>query len=221
MEPIGVISEGEWSSLSGMYTAEEADFMAQLLNNASLPNESSGDSSLGVPSSTFWPAHESSMSVEGLSESSYYSSDMATSNFYSFSHGTRFGGSSSQHSYYLSDSHPILVPNNNSMSMNFYMVDIKNASSFLVEGDDVCLNQEKSDGSAEEYAGNVPAAVLPEKDSQQVRQSEMPIPESESIPEEKCNKPPQNSKKRSRISADVSTITSFSTSSYYFPSLLA
>ena len=93
MEPIGVISEGEWSSLSGMYTAEEADFMAQLLNNASLPNESSGDSSLGVPSSTFWPAHESSMSVEGLSESSYYSSDMATSNFYSFSHGTRFGGS--------------------------------------------------------------------------------------------------------------------------------
>uniref|UniRef100_A0A2N9I1M2 BHLH domain-containing protein n=1 Tax=Fagus sylvatica TaxID=28930 RepID=A0A2N9I1M2_FAGSY len=202
MEPIGVISEGEWSSLSGMYTAEEADFMAQLLNNASLPNESSGDSSFGVPSSTFWPAHESSMNVEGLSESSYYSSDMATSNFYSFSHGTRFGGSSSQHSYYLSDSHPILAPNNNSMSMNFYMVDMKNASSFLVEGDDVCLNQEKSDGSAEDSSGKVPAAVLPEKDSQLVRQSEMPIPESESIPEEKCNKPPQNSKKRSRISAD-------------------
>ncbi|KAK7836768.1 hypothetical protein CFP56_022029 [Quercus suber] len=89
MEHMGVISEGEWSSLSGMYTAEEADFMAQLLHNSSLPNELCGASSLGVPSSTYWPGHELSLNVDGLSESSYYSSNMATSNFYNFSLGSR------------------------------------------------------------------------------------------------------------------------------------
>ncbi|KDP44486.1 hypothetical protein JCGZ_16319 [Jatropha curcas] len=31
MEPVGVTMEGEWSSLSGIYTNEEADFLAQML----------------------------------------------------------------------------------------------------------------------------------------------------------------------------------------------
>jgi len=64
MEHLGVISEGQWGSLSGMYTPEEAHFMAQVLNN--LP-------------SAFWPCHDSSMNMAGLTEFSYYYSDMAIS----------------------------------------------------------------------------------------------------------------------------------------------
>ncbi|KAG7977165.1 hypothetical protein I3843_05G017000 [Carya illinoinensis] len=191
-------------SLSGMYTAEEADFMAQILNNnALLPNELIGDSSLGVPS-TFWPAHESSMNVEGLSESPYRTLYMANSNLCSFSNRSYNGtGSLRQQSYYLSDSHPVLASNccasNFSMSMDFGMMGVKNIGSFLIEGDD-CLNQEKSDGNAEE-----PAAVLPQNVSVLHREEtqEMPLPEL--IPEGKYNNAPDNSKKRSRITGDSET----------------
>ncbi|KAF5448262.1 hypothetical protein F2P56_028816 [Juglans regia] len=205
MEPMGAISsEGEWGSLSGMYTAEEADFMAQLLNNnALLPNELIGDSSLGVPS-TFWPGHESSMNVEGLSESPYCTLYMANSNLCSFSNGSSYNGTGSlrQQSYYLSDSHPVLASNDSSMSMDFGMMGVKNTGSFLIEGDD-CLNQENSDGNAEEYAGNYkPAAVLPQNGSLHRKEpQEMPLPES--IPEGKYNNAPDiNSKKRSRTTGD-------------------
>ncbi|KAG2704074.1 hypothetical protein I3760_06G167400 [Carya illinoinensis] len=190
MEPMGAISEREWGSLGGMYIAEESDFMAQLLhNNASLPNDLIGDLSLRAPSD-FWPGYESNMNGEGLSDSSYFSLYMSSSNFNSFSQESNYnGGSSSQQCYGSSDSHPVLASNDSSISMN-----VKKAGSFLVEGYD-CLNQEKSDGNAEESAGNVPAAAVlhPEKDSQHRKESEMPPPES--IPEEKCSNPPENSKK--------------------------
>jgi hypothetical protein len=195
MNPMGVISEGDqWGSFSGTYAADESDFMALLLNNASLPSDQlTGDdhsSSLEVPSS-FWLGHD---------HDSYHSSDVANTNFYGFSHG----GSSSQQSYYLSDSHPIFVPDIN--------MDLC-TNSFLIEGDDF-LSQEKSDGNGEESSGNVPSAAdnLPKKDSQPKRKSDMPVPES--IPEEKRDNPPENSKKRSRSSSgDVSTLISFSSPS--------
>lgn len=207
MNPMGLganISEGEWGSLasfSGSYCTEEADFMALLLNNASLPSELTGDSSssLEIPSSTFWLGHDS------------YN---ISSNFYGFSNGSTGGSSSQLQSYYLSDSsHPIFVPNNNSMDL--CMADVRNTNSFLIEGDDSSfLNQEKSsDGNnnAEDQssAENVPAAAAlpPKKDSQLKSKSEiLPVPES--IPEEKCDNNPtdQNiSKKRSRTSGDVSS----------------
>ncbi|XP_041013761.1 transcription factor bHLH84 [Juglans microcarpa x Juglans regia] len=202
MEPMGAICEREWGSLGGMYIAEESEFMAQLLhNNASLPNDLIGDSSFRAPSD-FWPGYESTMNGEGLSESSYFSLYMPSSNFYSFSQESNYnGGSSSQQCYGSSDSHPVLASDDSSISMDFCMMNVKKTGSFLVEGYDY-LNQEKTDGNAEESAGNVPAAVLhPEKDSQYRKESEKPPPES--IQEEKCNNPPGNSKKRSRSSRDI------------------
>lgn len=53
MDPVEQISE-EWSSLSGFYTAEEADFMSQLLGNCSLPENLCGNFNLGIPSA-IWP----------------------------------------------------------------------------------------------------------------------------------------------------------------------
>ncbi|XWS54685.1 hypothetical protein CRYUN_Cryun10bG0110900 [Craigia yunnanensis] len=57
MDSMGAISEGEWSSLSGMYTTEEADFMAQLLNIANTSSYSfSQGSSYSAGSSILFPS---------------------------------------------------------------------------------------------------------------------------------------------------------------------
>lgn len=85
MEPIGAFSQGLWSSLSGIYTDKEDDFMALLLNSSSLPNEMNGGPSLGVPS-TFWPHNDdSTLNMAGLTESSYHSLDFPSSKFDRFS----------------------------------------------------------------------------------------------------------------------------------------
>ncbi|CAL5195140.1 unnamed protein product [Lathyrus oleraceus] len=59
MEPAELISQ-EWSSLSGLYTAEESDFMNQLLGNCSTPQHLYQNSNLGTESA-FWPTHDSTM----------------------------------------------------------------------------------------------------------------------------------------------------------------
>ncbi|KAJ9705227.1 hypothetical protein PVL29_003338 [Vitis rotundifolia] len=140
MEPVGAISEGEWGSLSGMYTTEEAEFMAQLLGScSSFPNEFDGGSSLGIPPA-FWAAgHES------VNKSLYCSSDAANTLLYCFSEGSSsFSGG---RNYYLSDSQQVLGGNNSSMSMDFCIGDDKNNSlavqvfaDSLMEGDEYCLN---------------------------------------------------------------------------------
>ncbi|KAF2294461.1 hypothetical protein GH714_011615 [Hevea brasiliensis] len=199
MEPIGVTLEGEWSSLSDVYTSEEADFLAQLLGN----NDSS--SSLGVLSS-FWSNHKSEMNMVGVDEGSFHT------NFYKFSQGSSsYSGessflfpTSSQESYYLSDSHPVLVNNISSMSMDFCMGDVTNTDSYLVEGDEYCSNQEISNGNVEESGGNQQpsAADLPDNSLQPKNEQEMLAPEP-STTEDKSNIPSEISKKRSPSAGDA------------------
>ncbi|KAJ6310413.1 hypothetical protein OIU76_015189 [Salix suchowensis] len=202
MESIGSLAEGEWSSLGGMYTSEEADFMAQLLGNGP-SNQVDSSSNFGVPSG-FWPNYEPTTYMEGGSECSFYSLDIANINLHHFSQGSSSysGGSglpfpnSSQDSYYLSDSHPILVNNNSSMSLDFCMGD-----SYLVEGEgDDCSNQEMSN-SNEEPGGNQTVAALPESNFRAKRETEMPASELP-LEDKSCN-PPQIPKKRSRNSGDA------------------
>ena len=127
MEPIGAMSEGVWSSLSGMYASEEADFMAQLLDT----------------STNFWPNHESTMSLGGVDEVSLYSSDNSNYNMYNFFRGSNtISGASS--------SHPILMNNSSSMSTEFCSEDAAtNTSLYFVEYDDT-QKKEMSSGNAEE-----------------------------------------------------------------------
>lgn len=213
MEHIGAICEGEWSSLSGMYSNEEADFMAQLLANCPPSDELDGNTSLGNQS-TLWPSYGSTMNMAGVNQNSYFSFDIGdnTSSLW-FSQGSSYNGassalfpSSSQESYYLSDSNPILITNHSSMSMDFCMGDTNNTGSYLIEGDD-CSNQEMSDGTAEDQSGGsqsvlgLDVKILPPK-----MESEMQAPEP--VTDEKLNNPSENSKKRSRNSADVSVIRS-------------
>lgn len=193
MEPIGAISQGEWSSFSAMYTAEEDDFMALLLNSSSIPNEMNGGASLGVPF-TLWPCNDdSTVNMAGLTKSSYHSLDFPSSRF---SQVSSFSGTSLvEQSYCVSDTQPIFTANDSSMSMD--------SSMYLIDGDD-CLNQEMSEGNAEESAGNMPEVVPPDKDLQRKRETEIPKPDSNS--EAKSNKPSENSKKRSSSSGDISNI---------------
>ncbi|PQQ02833.1 transcription factor bHLH84 [Prunus yedoensis var. nudiflora] len=158
MEHIGVVAEGEWTTLSGMCTAEEVDFMAQLLGNFSSSNHPSGTSSMRVPD-TFWPGDESlTMNMSGNHEGSHYSSETSISDC---SNRILFPTSSNESYYLSSDSLPILVTSNSSMSIDFGSGDgIRNLNSYLIEVNDQCLNQEPSEGKAEEYGGNQPEAVV-------------------------------------------------------------
>ncbi|KAK9071100.1 hypothetical protein SSX86_009668 [Deinandra increscens subsp. villosa] len=64
---------GEWNSFSGVNVSEEANFMAQLLNDFSLP-------SVSTDASTFWPHQELTMNLNGVDETSVYLSDNTISN---------------------------------------------------------------------------------------------------------------------------------------------
>ena len=82
MEAMGVIFEEEWESLSGIFSTEEANFMAHLHGQDKRDNDSSF--SLGI--STFWPSDEANVNASGnVDESLFYSSDSLTANFHYFS----------------------------------------------------------------------------------------------------------------------------------------
>ncbi|GAU29512.1 hypothetical protein TSUD_115340 [Trifolium subterraneum] len=59
MDSTDLISQ-EWSSLSGLYTAEEADFMNHFLGNSSVPQHLYQNSNFGTQSA-FWPSHDSTI----------------------------------------------------------------------------------------------------------------------------------------------------------------
>ncbi|KAK7280260.1 hypothetical protein RJT34_25322 [Clitoria ternatea] len=83
------ISE-EWSSLSGFYTAEEADFMSQLLGNCSFPEHLYGNFNMAIPPA-IWPGHESTIvAVAGINNTSYFppNGDNSNTSYLSFSQGS-------------------------------------------------------------------------------------------------------------------------------------
>lgn len=181
MESMGV--QGEWTSLSGLYTAEEADFMAQLLGNFSVPNEVSGVSSMGAPL-TSSSGYELTTNMAGNDESSHFSLEIANSNLYSFSQGSSSysGGSSiifptsNNENYCLNDPHPMLLTNNCSTSIDFFMGDMQNTNSCLLKGDD-CLNLGMGNGNVEESGAEKPEDVIPKQDLQLGKQYDMKVSE--------------------------------------------
>ncbi|KAK6159212.1 hypothetical protein DH2020_006526 [Rehmannia glutinosa] len=194
MEHIGAISEGEWNSLNGM-CSDEAEFMAQLLGNCSLPNEVPSDSDFPV-SATFWPAHDSNAAVD---ESSMYSSDETNVSMYSLSQGSSYSGgtgiffpfSSGHESYhYPSATHQFLVTNNNLMTMDLCMMESKENN---------FLNQDVSNDSLESNE-NMSEDVLQGKNLQLGMELAIPMPE---LPKEEKITSPSESRKRSRIPGEV------------------
>lgn len=214
MESVGAMSESEWSSFSAMYSNEESEFMVQLLNNCSTPNDFHDGSSFRVPS--FWPDHES-MNMAGVDIGSINSLDNTNINVNRLSLGSTgynegssfFFPTSSYDSYYTSDSNQILWKNNDSMLD--YCIGEAKVTNFpgqvctnnLLEGDDF-LNQDMSNDIMEESGGNLPKADILEKSLQ--LGSEALLPEPEPSKEVELKNPKQKSKKRCCNSGDVSIL---------------
>ncbi|KAL0356923.1 UNVERIFIED_CONTAM: Transcription factor [Sesamum calycinum] len=208
MEHVGAISGGEWNSLNGM-CSDEADFMAQLLGNCSLPNEVPSSSNFPV-SSAFWSAHESNEEI-AVDETAMYSSDETNTSVYSFSQGNSYSGSSgilfpypSHESYYPCVSHQVFMTNNSMMTMDYYMESKNNNSRIhilstnVTEGDDF-LNQDISNDSTESNQ-NMSEDVFQGKDLQ--LEPELAVPMSELVKEDKVSSPSE-SKKRSRAPPEL------------------
>lgn len=202
MESLG--AQGEWTSLSGMYTAEEEDFMAQLLGNFSVPNELNGVLSKGT-SQTSWPGHELTTNMEGHYEGPHYSLVVTNSSLYSFSQGSsKYSDGNnilcptlSNENYCLSDPHPT--------SIDFGTGDVPNTNSRLIKGDD-CSNHGRSDGNREESSADMPEAVIPGLNLQLGKQYDMTM--SEPATKEKIS-PSSKTLKRSRSSENVTTLLCF------------
>ncbi|KAJ4962460.1 hypothetical protein NE237_022399 [Protea cynaroides] len=220
MEHVEALAEGEWSSFSGIFSTEEADFMAQLLGNYSVPNEKELGStlSLGTGPSTNWAGRESAVKATGSDESSYYCSD---SSFICYPQGSSYSSGSSSlllpssgshhnrhhhgNYYLMSNSNPIMVTNSSSMSMDFSMMhDHNNNSSTQVFVDNPmeeggCLNEEMSGDSVRESGASPESG---KKLHQLKRKLEMPEPDAHAEDKIDTN-PSENPKKKSRVSREV------------------
>lgn len=185
MEPVGSISEAEWSSLSlsGMYsTTEEADFMAQLLSNPPLPPTFHSHSH-----SHSWPItdhdHQSMLNMSyplGLGNNNHLNP------FYS-SHKSSYDGASSSSfcptptssngDYFLNDFHQgALSKGNLSIPMDFFVGDGKtnNHGSYPIEGNE-CLNHEMSVCTVVDQEPEADQASFPDRNSQDEKFSEMQV----------------------------------------------
>ncbi|KAK4340161.1 hypothetical protein RND71_041623 [Anisodus tanguticus] len=148
MEPVVAMSEGEWSSLSGTCSTEEAYFMAQLFG--SCPNELPSSSNIGLP--IFWTNHN---------EVPMYSSEETNSSMYHFQ---------------SSNFQPLLLTNTNT-SMTMEQSSVPTANN-IIEGDAIeFLNKEVSNESMES-GENMPESFLHGKSLQLGREyDQMQVPE--------------------------------------------
>ncbi|XP_073028012.1 LOW QUALITY PROTEIN: uncharacterized protein [Primulina eburnea] len=206
METIGAISEGQWSSFNGL-CCEEADFVAQLLGNCSLPNEmpssfvspapDCNDESVEVDESTMYSSHENAITHSFSIGNTNYNKDTAI-----------FFPSISHDNYYSCASQQFFVSDNSLMSMDYSMTETKN------NGSRVCFlsnNVMEADGVLDREISNdslmsnekVPGDVLEGNNLQLGMVHETPVPEP--ISEDKLGVPSEMCKKRSRLPGEART----------------
>ncbi|XP_060169289.1 transcription factor bHLH84-like [Lycium barbarum] len=182
MEPVlGAMSEGEWSSLSGTCSTEEANFMAQLFG--SCPNEQPSSSNIGLP--IFWTNHN---------EVSMYSSE-ETNN-------------SSMYHFQSSNFQPMLLRNNSSMTLDQSSVEDRVSypspqvppSNNIIETDAIeFLNKEVSNDSMESDEHMPDESVLHGKGLQLGREyDQMQVPEQSESSKKRSRSPPDHVPKNKR-----------------------
>ncbi|OIW06887.1 hypothetical protein TanjilG_19536 [Lupinus angustifolius] len=175
----------EWSSLSGLYTVDEADFMSQLLDNCSVPEQLYGNFDMEIPSA-LWDDHESTLAgVTGLNKCSYYPEKVANTNFL---HSSNNFPSTSGGNYYFNDP----VTNTGYVPMGFSFADSEFSPYSFQGNENQCINE-----NIEEFGVEVVADqnLQARKECEEVLVSE---PAEEDIT---CNL--ENSGKRSRRSTEV------------------
>ncbi|XP_057489901.1 transcription factor bHLH139-like [Actinidia eriantha] len=168
MEAMGVFLEEEWESLSGIFSTEEANFMAHLHGHDKRDN----DSSFSLGTSTFWPIDEANVNASGnVDESLFYSSDSLTANFHYFSQeschsncsNTIFFPTPSQENQYFTDSNHTQETNNTLQSMDFSAMDGENNFSFPILTDNAMEDKKEKRGSKLGNAAADPGTELQRK----------------------------------------------------------
>ncbi|KAK4739921.1 hypothetical protein R3W88_003618 [Solanum pinnatisectum] len=177
MEPVVAMSEGEWSSLSGTCSTEEANFMAQLFGTC--PNEQLPSSGLPI----FWTNHESN--IGGTSEVSIFSSQDTNSSIYHFPTSTN-------------NFQPMLLRNNNT-SMTMEQSSHLPPTNNLIEADAVeFLNKQVSNDSIESGENIMSESVLHGKSLQLGREyDQMQAPEQSESSKKRLRSPVDHKNKRS------------------------
>lgn len=129
----------EWSSLSGFYTAEEADFMGQLLNNFQVSEHHYGNFNLEIPS-TSWPGHEST--IVNMNSSSHFpqNADNSNTDVFNFLQSSNIFHNTSGGNICLND-HVANIGNMNA-----------NVSTYSVQGND---SQQTTENTSEEFGQDV------------------------------------------------------------------
>ncbi|KAK4378500.1 hypothetical protein RND71_000362 [Anisodus tanguticus] len=169
MEPVVAMSEGEWSSLSGTCSTEEANFMAQLFGTC--PHELPSNSNIGLP--IFWTNH---------SEVPMYSSEETNSSMYNFPN---------------SNFQPMLLRNNTSMTMEESSV--PPANNIIEADAIEFFNKEVSNESAESGENNMPESYLHGKSLQLGREyDQMQVPEQSKSSKKRSRSSPDHVPKSKR-----------------------
>ncbi|XP_021892306.1 transcription factor bHLH84-like [Carica papaya] len=180
MESMGAIAEGEWSSLSGMYTTEEADFLAQLLGTCA------GE---GDPMNMVAGHGGSRMSMAGFEEA-------AAIHGTSFSNS--FGSSGSMPMEFCMGDQENNDNNNIDGNSNFYLIDQADNHDWLNLEIMSCDHGNADEITPISSGKNNGQPLLDDKRSQQKSESQIMI-----VPPHNTNNPTQNSKKRTRVPADA------------------
>ncbi|KAK7269923.1 hypothetical protein RIF29_22732 [Crotalaria pallida] len=194
MEPVEQISE-EWSSLSGFYTADEADFMSQLLGNCSVPEQLYGNFSLEIPTAS-WHGHESTIvSVTGVDKSPYYPENADNTNLLHFlqesnsiADSSNIFPATSSGNCYLNDP----VTNTGYLPMGYSKVDAKLSPYCFQGNENQYINENNEELGVEVVADK---NLQAQKECEDVLVSEPP--------EEDLTSNLENSGKRSRRSIEV------------------
>ncbi|XP_077233630.1 uncharacterized protein LOC143875934 [Tasmannia lanceolata] len=203
MESVGAMN---WSSFNGMISADEAEFITQLLGSYPLTNEQDSDPSLVIPP-MFWSGHEAT-NMAGGDENSYYNySDSVNSSLNSWALGNSndfFVPTYNYNNYYPVESTNVIpVMNDTPEFIDLCTVEKQNISNLFE--DTACLNEETSGDDLGEPGVNQSQAVsvLPTNCATQPKRK-LKMAESENpMSDSNCTNPSENPKKKSRASGDV------------------
>ncbi|KAL5713629.1 hypothetical protein ACHQM5_015685 [Ranunculus cassubicifolius] len=207
MEAVGTMCEGEWTAFGGVFSNEEASFMAQFIGNYPFPSEGHGGMSLETSSSTFWQTHEPVTNATGFDENVYFSQDISNSNscYFSTKEGSYSDSRDNSTSFHVSPSMDSSYLQN---PMEYFcMADEQNPSLMHDLADNALeevprLKGEMSSNSLEEAEEKMPnAAIFSDPKLHLKRKSKMA--ETNAVTENEDYILSENPKKKARVSGSV------------------
>lgn len=213
METLGAFPDEELDFSRMFSTQDQLDIIPHLLTQCSFPLENDGGFQFTIPSA-FSSNLEANLNMAGVHESLFSSWSTLNNpdlNLFSQENSSSSNCSSSvlissspHETYFFSDSNQLQSSNDDSMSMDFYIMDEKNSGSLVpvfpqfTMSEAVCTNENMRSPKMGNLDGIQPEAnAVPAKGLQKKRMFDFPGSQFN-----------QSDKKKSRITRDVSTLIS-------------